>query len=305
MSSEMMMVFTDAEANEESMNSQNIIRRSIMHRISLSMRILTVLVVLASIISYSSSVLAQTPPKITDIGIEQPKTILYVGNSFFYFNNSMHQYVSGLITAADPGNRNKYRSTSITISGGGLNWHDVESYFKPGGVGSYSFVGDNEIVFNKFDKPFDVVIMNDCSQCPIHPQLKSLFHEYSRKHCQTAVKHGAKPALFMTWAYADKPEMTSQLAEQYTIAGNENDALVIPAGLAFAKALSKDPQIVLYNKDKRHPSLLGTYLAACTIYASLYKKSPVGITYTGGISANTARFLQEIAWETVREYYGK
>jgi hypothetical protein len=119
------------------------------------------------------------------------------------------------------------------------------------------------------------------------------------------VKHGAKPALFMTWAYSDRPAMTAQLAEQYTIAGNNNDALVIPAGLAFAKALSKDPKIVLYDADKRHPSLLGTYLSACTIYASLYKKSPVGNPYMGEIDPKTARFLQEVAWETVREYFGK
>jgi len=252
----------------------------------------------------SANASAQTKPKIKEIGIEKPKTILYVGNSFYYFNNSMHRYVSGLATAADAKNRSQYRSTSITISGAGLNWHDVESYFKPGGVASYSFVGDNQIVFNKFDKPFEVVIMNDCSQCPIHPQLKDVFHEYARKHSQTVVKHGAKPALFMTWAYADKPEMTSQLAEQYTIAGNNNDALVIPAGLAFAKTLNKNPQIVLYDKDKRHPSLLGTYLSACTIYSSLYKKSPVGNPYNGGIEAKTANFLQEIAWETAKEYFG-
>jgi hypothetical protein len=251
-----------------------------------------------------SDLLAQTAPKIKQIGLEQPKTVLYVGNSFFYFNNSMHQYVLGLTRAADPANAGQYRSTSITISGAGLNWHDIESYFKPGGVGSYSFVEDNKVVFNTFDKPFEVVIMNDCSQCPVHPQLKDTFHEYARKHSQTVVMHGAKPALFMTWAYADRPEMTSQLAEQYTLAGNNNDALVIPAGLAFAKALGKNPQIILYEKDKRHPNLLGTYLAACTIYASLYKKSPVGSPYLGGIDATTAAFLQEVAWETAREYFG-
>ena len=108
----------------------------------------------------------------------------------------------------------------------------------------------------------------------------------------------------MTWAYADKPEMTSQLAEQYTIAGNDNDAMAIPAGLAFAKALSKNREIILYNRDKRHPSLSGTYLSACTIYASLYQKSPVGNPYTGGIDAKTATFLQQVAWETVKEYFG-
>ena len=59
----------------------------------------------------------------------------------------------------------------------------------------------------------------------------------------------------MSWAYADKPEMTAQLAEAYTIAGNDNNALVIPAGLAFARSISKQPELNLYAPDKRHPSL--------------------------------------------------
>jgi hypothetical protein len=109
----------------------------------------------------------------------------------------------------------------------------------------------------------------------------------------------------MTWAYADKPEMTQQLAEEYTIAGNKNDALVIPAGLAFAKAIAKKPGIQLYVADKRHPSKLGTYLSACTIYGALYNKSPVGLNYNFGIDPETAKFLQEVAWETVQEYYGR
>ena len=55
-----------------------------------------------------------------------------------------------------------------------------------------------------------------------------------KKQTDTVVKHVARPAFFMTWAYKDKPEKTAKLAEQYIIAGNDNDALVIPAGLAFA-----------------------------------------------------------------------
>jgi hypothetical protein len=262
------------------------------------------LCILSIALFFSSHVLAQTKPKIKDIGLEQPKKVLFVGNSFFFFNNSMHRYASGLAIAADPKNKDQYQFTSVAISNAGLNWHDVESYFRLGGLVSYSFTQDNKVVFNKSDKLFDVVIMMDCSQCPVHPQLKDIFHEYAQKHSQTVIKHGAKPALFMNWGYADRPEMTSQLAEQYTIAGNNNDVLVIPAGLAFTKALSKNPEIVIYDGDKRHPSLFGTYLAACTIYASLYRKSPVGNPYTGGIDAKTVKFLQEVAWETVNEYFG-
>lgn len=109
----------------------------------------------------------------------------------------------------------------------------------------------------------------------------------------------------MSWAYADKPEMTAQLAEAYTIAGNDNNALVIPAGLAFARAISKQPELNLYAPDKRHPSLAGTYLASCVVYAALTGRSPVGNSYVAGIDAPTATFLQTVAWETVQKYYQK
>jgi hypothetical protein len=99
--------------------------------------------------------------------------------------------------------------------------------------------------------------------------------------------------------------MTATLAEAYTAAGNANNALVIPAGLAFARAVARQPELNLYAKDKRHPSLAGTYLAACTVFAALTGRSPVGNSYLADIDAPTARFLQMTAWETVQEYYGK
>lgn len=255
------------------------------------------------LVALSGDLLAQTKPKRTGISGEPPRSILWVGNSFFYYNNSMHNHVGQLVGAADP--KMGHRATSVTISGSGFDWHDMESYFRPNGIGKYSFVGSNEVRFNKLDKLFDAVIMSDCSQCPVHPKLKAVFHEYAKKQSDIVRAHGATPVFLMTWAYKDKPEMTAQLAEEYTIAGNDNDALVIPAGLAFAKAIGKRPDLEFYQPDKRHPALIGTYLAACTTYASIYGKSPVGNTYTAGIDSRTANFLQAVAWETAREYFGK
>lgn len=230
------------------------------------------------------------------------KTLLWVGNSFFYYNNSMHGHLGRLVSDAGiKGTRN----TSATISGSGLNWHDVEAHFRPGGVASYSFVGDNEVRFNSFDKPFDAVMMMDCSQCPVHPQLKPVFHEYAAKHSATARKYGAAPILFMSWAYQDKPEMTEQLAAEYVQAGKQNKALVVPAGLAFAASIAKRPDINLYVADKRHPSLAGTYLGAAVVLASVYKTSPVGLKYTAGLPADVAAHLQAVAWETAQAFHAK
>jgi hypothetical protein len=248
---------------------------------------------------------AQPRPKVNALPGQPPTSILFIGNSFFYYNNSMHGHLLRIANADQPKAVPNLRATSVTISGSGLNWHNVEAYFDPTGMASYSFNADNSVSFNKFDRIFDAAIMMDCSQCPVHPTLKPLFHEYAKKHSDTVRKHGAQPVLFMSWAYQDKPEMTAQLAEAYTIAGNDNDALVIPAGLAFAASVAKRPDINLYVPDKRHPSLAGTYLAAATVYATLFNRSPVGNSYTAGLDPEVARHLQTVAWETVQRYHGR
>ena len=227
------------------------------------------------------------------------KSLLWVGHSFFYYNNSMHGHTTQLLTASGA---KGHRATSLTISGSGINWHNVEAYFNPG-MASYSFVGDNEVRFNTFDKPFDGVMMMDCSQCPIHPQLKAIFFEYAARHSATARRHGAAPILFMSWAYQDKPEMTEQLAAEYVKAGQQNNALVVPAGLAFAQSIAKRPDLNLYVADKRHPSLMGTYLGACTVVASVYKVNPMGSTYTAGLPSDVAAHLQAVAWETAQAFH--
>jgi hypothetical protein len=269
------------------------------------LRAFFVMLAAAGWMAAGSAALAQTKPAVTSLGPDFPKTAIFIGNSFFYYNNGLPGHLSLMEKAADPANKQVYRNTMVTIGGSGFDWHDVESYFRPNAIGNYSFDDDNNVVFNKLDKLFDVAVMMDCSQCPIHPKLKPVFTDYAKKDSDIVRAHGARPVFFMSWAYADKPEMTAQLAEAYTIAGNDNNALVIPAGLAFAKAIARQPELNLYAADKRHPSLAGTYLASCVVFAALTGRSPVGNTYLAGIDAPTAAFLQTVAWETVQEYYGK
>jgi len=246
---------------------------------------------------------AQTKPAVKDVG-GAPASVIYIGNSFFYYNNSMHGHIAQMVREGMKDH--KYRASSVTISGSGLDWHNVDAYFQPNGIGRYSFVGDNEVVFNPpSGKLFEVAVMMDCSQCPVHPTLSKVFAEFTKKHSDTVRKHGGQPAFFMSWAYQDKPEMTAQLAEAYTKAGNEQKALVIPAGLAFANSIKLKPDLNLYVADKRHPSLAGTYLASAVTYASLFGKSPVGLKYSAGLSPEIAEHLQKVAQDTVQQYLAR
>ena len=261
-------------------------------------RSLRAMAIVLAMLACGQLALAQTGPKVT-APQRAPESILWVGNSFFYYNNSMHNHFSKLVSSAG----SRVRGTSVTISGAGLDWHDMNSLLRPDGLGRYSFVGDNEVRFNKPGRQYDTAILMDCSQCPVHPRLQAVFHETVRKYAQLLTSTGTRPVLFMSWAYKDKPEMTAALAEQYTLAGNANDLQVIPAGLAFAQAIARRPDIELYEDDKRHPSLAGTYLAACTVYATLYRKTPAGLTYTAGLAPELAALLQSAAWEAVQDYF--
>jgi hypothetical protein len=247
-------------------------------------------------------------PAATAASNTPPQSMLWVGNSFFYYNNSMHNHVGQLLRASSEGARG-WRQVSATISGSGLNWHDMEAHFKPGGMGSYSFTPKNEVVFNTGDrarpKLFDAVLMMDCSQCPIHPQLSKLFFESVARDAAIVRRHGAEPILFMSWAYQDAPEMTAALADAYSRAAAAGQMRVVPAGPAFARSVALRPDIGLYAADKRHPSLAGTYLAAATVLASVYRIAPTGNRYSAGLPPDVAAHLQQVATDTVREFDAK
>jgi hypothetical protein len=245
---------------------------------------------------------AQETPRVRHLGIADPASAIFIGNSFFYYNNGINDHLLKLVRSADPAS--KFRITMVTISGSGADWHDVASYFRPNALGKYSFDADNNVVFNDLKKLFDISVLMDCSQCPVNPKLESAFYASIRKHSATIRRNRSIPVLFMSWAYKDRPEMTQALADAYTRAGNSNGALVIPAGLAFSTTTKQFPDIELYASDKRHPSLAGTYLAACTTYAVLFGKSPVGLSYQAGLNPETASALQTVAWEAVQEYFG-
>ena len=89
--------------------------------------------------------------------------------------------------------------------------------------------------------------------------------------------------------------------------GNENQVMVIPVGLAFDLAYRENPNIQLHERDGTHPNLLGTYLAACTVFASIYDKSSIGIKYDyfGAIKEQDKKFLQRIADEATSNYFNK
>lgn len=99
-------------------------------------------------------------PEITKI--PAPESLLFVGNSLFFFNNGVHRFVRKLLAGADP--KASCRTNLIAIGGASLYWHDLESYFRPDAIASYAIKNDgtNRLVWREPQKKlWDAVILCD------------------------------------------------------------------------------------------------------------------------------------------------
>lgn len=112
---------------------------------------------------------------------------------------------------------------------------------------------------------------------------------------------GGQTAILMTWSPKegagiwDREYVQSTLAQNTIAVSSQLDSLLIPGGVAFLRCLGQYPQMELWDSDGMHPSLEGSYLAACTAYAVIFQESPAGCSYTAGLGEEQAARLQEVA----------
>lgn len=120
---------------------------------------------------------------------------------------------------------------------------------------------------------------------------------------------GARPALYMVWPPATEPGAFDAARESYQSAAAAVDGVFLPVGVAWHRAQQLDPTLALYAPDGVHPSPLGTYLAAITIYEKLTGHDARGLpprAVVNGASLDnpeqTIRLLQQAAHQADAEY---
>ena len=238
-------------------------------------------------------------PTVQRLSNEAPARVLFVGNSYLYYNDSLHNHVKRIAEEIGPHGPGDYRYKSATISGSRLSHHDIDSLVEPGKLG--------------VDEPFELVVLQGGSRETLTRKNRAEFRAEATKHAEKIRAAGAQVALYMTHAYVEPhpqydPGMFGQIRQTYVAVGNDLEALVIPVGLAFERAYRERPAIELHETfDGTHPNMLGTYLAACVVYQSIYGQSVIGIEYDyfGEVDRTSAKFLQRIADDTVREFFGR
>lgn len=89
-------------------------------------------------------------------------------------------------------------------------------------------------------------------------------------------KVGARPALFSAWPAAANMSTLDRAIESYTLAAADVGGILLPVASSWKKAWESDASLQMYS-DGLHPSAIGAYLAAATIYSKLLNRTPVGL----------------------------
>jgi hypothetical protein len=238
--------------------------------------------------------------------------VLYVGNSYIYFNN-----LPGLVEGISAGLDGPIvRGTAHTHGGATLRGHLEDDHLPA--------------VLAKGPVPrrdWDWVVLQEQSALgtrydPDSGELGSpeAFHNAARELVTMIRADGAKPALYMTWAKEAFPMQSEKLSRAYHAIGTDLGLPVAAVGEAWAEVLRVRPELKLHISDGSHPNPAGSYLAACVIYATVTGRSPLGAPreITGGpwnvagpiespqptilvsLSPADAEFLQRIAWRVAQ-----
>lgn len=221
---------------------------------------------------------------------------LCIGNSFTYFYNSHDRLVE---LAKSEGHT--LIMTASYVGGYTFNrhLHDLKTI---SAIENALYVG-----------AYDVVFLQDQSQAfaryAENPDQYRLQLNDTRELVDRVRMHSPKALIWLeqTWAYPagncggfgdmEKFDVLLRLGAERL--SQETDTKVSPIGEAFAIVRADRPDLNLYEPDKKHQSLLGTYLKSCVNYLLIYGRPFGPHADNCTIDPETAAYLRSIAEKVV------
>ncbi len=159
---------------------------------------------------------------------------------------------------------------------------------------------------------WDYVVLQEQSQRPSFPDNQVNVEVFPYARVLDSLIRAANPCtetvFYMTWGRKNGDAgncqfwppvctyegMDSLLRLRYEQMAQQNDALVSPVGVVWRHIRQNFPDIELYQADESHPSVAGSYAAACTFYTILFRKDPSLGTYDAGLSPADAATIRDV-----------
>lgn len=222
--------------------------------------------------------------------------ILFIGNSYTFYNDMPTAYFEALAREFDP----DVEVFSVTC--GGWTLEKFADAKIPLGKQIEDILGQEQ---------YDVVILQEQSVRPAAEHGYATFYDGARRLCKKIAKNGSRVVFYATWSHETDShtlqkygwtheEMTWRLASSYQAIAEELGAEVAHVGLAFREIVRSHPKIDLYAHDSRsHPSPRGSYLAALTLFAKIFGKNPCNTYFQRDFSDEEAAALRLAAKNAV------
>lgn len=221
----------------------------------------------------------------------QEKT-LFIGNSMTYFNDMPNLF------------------QEIANSKG----KNVQAqYYAPGGTGFVNHYVDNN-VYNLFRDNIwtNVILQPGTSESagvswPVNTTIErgQQMIDSIRKYSPCAkiylyqIPYGIK-ATNNVPDYNDYFTIQTKIKDSITKMANGLRIPLIPAGESARNHYTSSQDLLLHSSyNDVHPNLNGSYLVACTAFATIYQEDVIGSNYLGGVTQANANYFQEIADEVV------
>lgn len=222
----------------------------------------------------------------------QQLNVVFIGNSYTHYNN-MPKIFEHL---AKSKGKNVY-ADSIAVSGSTLKEHtDRQSTFK-------------KIKSRKWDVVFIQGFSRELAQDSITVATETI--PYARILIDSIQRYNpcASIYFYMTWGYADGyaldernntyEKMQENVKRGYFQMSRVFKFPIAPVGMVWQQVRELHPEINLYVPDKEHPNSSGSFIAACTFYASIFKESPSGGTAPERVSLSVVSPIERVAEKVV------
>ncbi|MCE3297279.1 MAG: domain containing protein [Crocinitomicaceae bacterium] len=206
---------------------------------------------------------------LSGISAQEETSVLFIGNSFTFMNAmpSMFREIAkakGKTIFVD----------SIVEGGKDLNFHSGRA-----------------LTYEKIrSRKWDYIILQAHSNELAQPESKidNLTLPYAKRIVDSirANSNCTQLVLYMTWGYkngnpkwapiASYDSMQYRIKNQYLRFADLLDARVSPVGEVWKAIRANYSGINLYDPDNQHPSLVGSYLSACTHFSTIFGETPLG-----------------------------
>ncbi len=225
---------------------------------------------------------------ITSKGANDTTRVLFIGNSYTAVNNLPQLF------------------TDVSVSAGKNVFIDSNT---PGGYTLQQQSADATTQAKIMQGAWDYVILQAQSQEPSFPNDQFLSETYpfaiTLNNLIKTYNPCAKTVFYMTWGRKNGDAancaffpplctyqgMDSLLHLRYCMMADSTHALVSPVGAAWHYVRDNDSTLELYQSDESHPSLAGSYIAACSFFSIIHKSDPTTITNLEGLDT-IATYIQ-------------